>query len=49
MWNLVWAGSLLILGLGGLTPVSISIPLILLLVGAALLGTSLSHTGKSLP
>jgi hypothetical protein len=48
MWNLVWAGVMLILGLGPLSPVRVGIPLILLLIGAALLGTALYTADQSL-
>jgi peptidoglycan/LPS O-acetylase OafA/YrhL len=48
MWNLVWAGVMLILGISPLSPVKIGLPLILLLLGAALLVTALSHADRSL-
>jgi MFS family permease len=40
-WSYVWGGALLILGLGGLTSLAISSPLVLLLVGTMLLFTTL--------
>jgi hypothetical protein len=40
-WDYVWAGVLMILGLSGLTTLEIGFPLILLLIGVALLATTL--------
>jgi hypothetical protein len=40
MWDYVWAGVLMIVGLSGLTTLEIGFPLILLLIGVALLATS---------
>jgi hypothetical protein len=40
IWDYVWAGALLILGLAGFLNVQIAWPMILLLVGVALLGTA---------
>lgn len=48
IWDYVWSGILMILGLSGLTTVKIGFPLILLLIGVALLGSSLWHTDRSL-
>ena len=41
MWDYVWAGVLMIVGLSGLTTIEIGFPLILLLVGVALLAATL--------
>ena len=47
MWDYVWAAILIILGLSGLTAVEISFPLILLVIGFALLsGTVLRSEGS---
>lgn len=46
MWDYVWAGVLMILGLSGLTTIEIGFPLILLLVGVALLATAVLSTQK---
>lgn len=40
LWNFVWGGILIILGLSGLTIAKIGVPLVLLLIGIALLGTT---------
>ena len=40
-WDYIWSGLLLILGLGSLTPVNISWPLILVLAGMVYLGSAL--------
>jgi hypothetical protein len=47
LWDFVWAGVLLILGLSGLTTLKIGFPLILLLIGLVLLVTTLSSGEKS--
>lgn len=44
LWNYVWAAVLIIIGLGGLTSIEISFPLILVLIGLALLATALLPT-----
>lgn len=48
LWNFVWAGVLLIFGLSPLAPVQVGIPLILLLIGAALLATARFASDKRL-
>lgn len=47
LWNFVWAGILLILALSPLAPVKIGFPLILLLLGAALLVARMYAADKS--
>ena len=42
-WDYLWAGILLILGLGGVFNFEIGWPLILVLIGVAILGSTLRH------
>lgn len=48
IWNYVWAAVLMIIGLSGLTTVEIGFPLILLLIGAVLLATTMHSTERPL-
>ncbi len=48
LWDFVWGAILIILGLSGLTTLKIGFPLILLLIGIALLSTNLLHADRSL-
>jgi hypothetical protein len=47
-WDYAWAGILIILGLSGLTTLEIGFPMILLLIGMALLATTLLPTERPL-
>lgn len=44
-WDWIWSGILLIIGVGGFTPVNFSWPLILILVGGVILVKGLGHRG----